>query len=643
MVMSSETKEVKELNGKKSSSTNSPLNSSTKPVETSPETSDDDSLSKKNLNKSKNNGKSEFEEKIRVGKDFQATVPDLNPKKGDGYTEKALLVWSPAKDIPENKIEEYVDLANVRYGYNTEQALGMLFWHKHDLEKALLDLGNFTPFPEEWSKEDKVLFEQAFQFHGKCFHRIRQMLPDKSIASLVRYYYSWKKTRHRTSIMDRQEKRKNDGIENGNDDDLSENSDVEDKKFSRPIRGIQRTSRSPTRTIVSNLNADNISSKISSAKVQDIKRVTGINRIENKDTGYSSSSSSSNGISKLSSLNCQNCKVLCNELKPTTSGSFCSSCFQHWRRTGELRPISGPNVQRPRSKTNKLYYYQGYHDGSIKYKRKPPKGMYINHDDVLKLAAQELNEKMTPRKQPVPPKFDLLAETDREIGVLYSQIQANKQKISCMKSNNESFHDTRQAEEAALSRVNIRWTKDELALAIMGFRKFGQNFKAIAEVISTKSESHVRKFFIKSRKSRNLDTVCQEATSSSAQQQSNSNDGETKQDNSIEIMEVIDSDDDMKIEHVENGNNTGNNGMNGTTNEENNVKVQGKASIVLVNTAKSLKRKHDNDADKSNSTDVLDDEGAQKKFAPFLGDKNEITITPIRKISADDKQNASVA
>ena len=29
--------------------------------------------------------------------------------------------------------------------------------------------------------------------------------------------------------MDRQEKRKSEGIENGNDDDLSENSDVEDK------------------------------------------------------------------------------------------------------------------------------------------------------------------------------------------------------------------------------------------------------------------------------------------------------------------------------------------------------------------------------------------------------------------------------
>lgn len=52
----------------------------------------------------------------------------------------------------------------------------MLFWHKHDLEKAVIDLANFTPFPDEWTLEDKILFEQAFQFHGKCFHRIKQMV-----------------------------------------------------------------------------------------------------------------------------------------------------------------------------------------------------------------------------------------------------------------------------------------------------------------------------------------------------------------------------------------------------------------------------------------------------------------------------------
>lgn len=52
----------------------------------------------------------------------------------------------------------------------------MLLWHKHDVEKSLADLANFTPFPDEWTVEDKVLFEQAFSFHGKSFHRIQQMV-----------------------------------------------------------------------------------------------------------------------------------------------------------------------------------------------------------------------------------------------------------------------------------------------------------------------------------------------------------------------------------------------------------------------------------------------------------------------------------
>ena len=61
----------------------------------------------------------------------------------------------------------------------------MLFWHKHNFEKALADLPNFTPFPDEWTVEDKVLFEQAFGFHGKSFNRIRQMVVCFSIYLFV--------------------------------------------------------------------------------------------------------------------------------------------------------------------------------------------------------------------------------------------------------------------------------------------------------------------------------------------------------------------------------------------------------------------------------------------------------------------------
>ncbi|XP_028034672.1 REST corepressor isoform X1 [Bombyx mandarina] len=144
-------------------------------------------------------------EKIRVGRDYQAVCPELEPveaRRPDLISDRALLVWSPTTEIADIKLDEYITTAKEKYGYNGEQALGMLFWHKHDLNRASLDLANFTPFPDEWTVEDKVLFEQAFQFHGKSFHRIRQMLPDKSIASLVKYYYSWKKTRARTSLMD---------------------------------------------------------------------------------------------------------------------------------------------------------------------------------------------------------------------------------------------------------------------------------------------------------------------------------------------------------------------------------------------------------------------------------------------------------
>ncbi|XP_030051945.1 REST corepressor 3 isoform X4 [Microcaecilia unicolor] len=143
---------------------------------------------------------------MRVGADYQARIPDYDPG-ATKYTEKdngGMLVWSPYHTIPDTKLDEYIAIAKEKHGYNVEQALGMLFWHKHNIEKSLADLPNFTPFPDEWTVEDKVLFEQAFSFHGKSFHRIQQMLPDKTIASLVKYYYSWKKTRSRTSLMDRQ-------------------------------------------------------------------------------------------------------------------------------------------------------------------------------------------------------------------------------------------------------------------------------------------------------------------------------------------------------------------------------------------------------------------------------------------------------
>lgn len=59
-------------------------------------------------------------------------------------------------------------------------------------------------------------------------------------------------------------------------------------------------------------------------------------------------------------------------------------------------------------------------------------------------------------------------------------------------------------------RINARWTNDELLLAVQGIRKYGKDFAAIAEVIGTKTEAHLRSFFVNYRRRYNLDAVLKE-------------------------------------------------------------------------------------------------------------------------------------
>ncbi|XP_048483135.1 REST corepressor isoform X6 [Plutella xylostella] len=298
-------------------------------------------------------------EKIRVGRDYQAVCPELeavDQRRPELIADRALLVWSPTADISDSKLDEYITVAKEKYGYNGEQALGMLFWHKHDLNRASMDLANFTPFPDEWTVEDKVLFEQAFQFHGKSFHRIRQMLPDKSIASLVKYYYSWKKTRARTSLMD--------------------------------VVGENRNATGTT-----------------------------------GPTGKRESGASEQGGSDKESDN--------DEKKWTI-------------HRGVVRggPAAGP----------------------------------------------------APRAAPAH----------------LPQVQHNKQQLSAMKRKvgDSGIEQLRPGEPPA--KINSRWTNEELLMAVTAVRKYGKDFQAIAETLGTKTEAHVRTFFISYRRRYNLDAVLRE-------------------------------------------------------------------------------------------------------------------------------------
>ena len=139
----------------------------------------------------------------RVGDEYQAALPVLSDDDvHEDYPEKGMLVWSPIIG-PESDLDNYENKAVNMFGYNKEQALAMLFWHKHQLGKAVVDLEKFTPVPSEWTETDKVLFQQAFKIQGKKFQLIQKMLPEKSIKSLVQHYYS----RERAAMVDKQNKK----------------------------------------------------------------------------------------------------------------------------------------------------------------------------------------------------------------------------------------------------------------------------------------------------------------------------------------------------------------------------------------------------------------------------------------------------
>ncbi|XP_041981728.1 REST corepressor isoform X2 [Aricia agestis] len=408
-------------------------------------------------------------EKIRVGRDFQAVCPDLEPveqRKPDQISDRALLVWSPTSDISDIKLDEYITTAKEKYGYNGEQALGMLFWHKHDLNRASMDLANFTPFPDEWTVEDKVLFEQAFQFHGKSFHRIRQMLPDKSIASLVKYYYSWKKTRARTSLMDVVSEGRNAtgsgtgkresgaGSEPGGSD---KDSDNDDKKWTFH-RGIVRGGKAfgPTLRAAQNSEED------------------GGGEAEKR---------------------CTVCGILCSQTTAHNTQKLCQACLVHARRTGTMRPLCGPSGRRG--------------PGKPRVKHRLPRGIYINHDDLVAMATGP-----QPADAPQPGHVNrgeaILKAMDREIVSYKRQVQQNKQQLSAMKRKvgDSGVEELRPGEPPA--KVNSRWTNEELLMAVTAVRKYGKDFQAIAETLGTKSEAHVRTFFISYRRRYNLDAVLRE-------------------------------------------------------------------------------------------------------------------------------------
>merc|ERR1712012_1122752 len=89
-------------------------------------------------------------------------------------------------------------------------------------------------------------------------------------------------------------------------------------------------------------------------------------------------------------------------------------------------------------------------------------------------------------------------------------VQNNKQILSSLTRRNiDRSIDPYRIPDAS-SKINAKWSQEEQLLGVQGVRKFGKNFATIAEIIGTKTESHVRSFFVNYRRRYNLDNALKE-------------------------------------------------------------------------------------------------------------------------------------
>lgn len=421
--------------------------------------------------------------KIKVGNDYQANLSEYDLRKiktpRQDLEVRETPIWMPAEKLNDEQIDSYINEALSNHSYNIEQALAFLFWNKHNTTKSLNEMKKYVPKPDEWTQEEKILFEQAYAFNGKNFSKIRQILPDKSQGTLVTYYYNWKKSRIISQIENQQNNTKN--FNNYDTDQIEKNGDE---------------------------NMDNVSDDNDSV-----------------DDNFNSN------VNKI----CCNCDFITSDLQSTPKGQLCIPCFNYYKKTSLMRPDhvinktlanNGSHRQNfPQnssllrtnryltisntSQNNTMETISSTNPNNIsrearnfhKSLRKPPKGIYLNYEELMDLV-QVGSDKV-------------FEELKRKKLILRKQNQINKQQIDNLYRQISNDSDTMKSEIANLLFkseseeivVSPFWSQKEISLALQSFIKFGDDFEAVSQIIKTKKIESIRAFYNFYKDSLNLDKM----------------------------------------------------------------------------------------------------------------------------------------
>lgn len=394
------------------------------------------------------NGSDESTVHMRVGSEYQASIPSLETTKRVVSRGPALVIWKPYSKLPEPKLTKFIEFSRTKYGYREEQSLGLLVCHRYNIEDANNDLVNFVPYPDDWTPLEKQTFEIGFQEHGKDFHKIKMMLPDKSVNNIVKFYYIWKKTRSKYQTLKNKMKSRRSNVDSDEDsyDDLNEH------KNKRIRMGS--------------------SSLITSSFTQ--SQIPIIQALYNTNNGTGENEPCSN----------------CHRAKAVTLVTLkreyllCYGCSDYYQKYSTMKPLFESAVV-------------GTGESNEKGILNPPDGIDLTLES-LKLVA-------SPRDA-----HHYLACLTNQIMTYKNKILEQKQEYSKSKKELKNLNiEQYRISEGPLSSSK-GWSDHEIEMIKLSFKNYGKDFDAAAIIVGSKSATQCRSTYYSKKEKYEFDNYLEE-------------------------------------------------------------------------------------------------------------------------------------
>lgn len=410
---------------------------------------------------------------MRIGPEYQASIPPLETTKRVVSRGPALVIWKPYSKLPEQKLMKFIEFSRTKYGYREEQSLGLLVCHRYNIDDANNDLVNFVPYPDDWTPLEKQTFEIGFQEHGKDFHKIKMMLPDKSVNNIVKFYYIWKKTRSKYQTLKTKMKSRRSNMDS--DDDSYD--DINEHKNKRIRMGS--------------------SSLITSNFTQ--SQIPIIQALYNTNNGT--------GVNE-PCTNCHRAKAV-TLVTLKREHLLCYACSDYYQKYSTMRPLFESAVV-------------GTGESNEKEILNPPEGIDLTLDS-LKLVASPKDA------------HHYLACLTNQVITYKNKLLEQKQQYQTLEKQFKklSIEQYRIPENPPSSSKG--WSDHEIDMFKMSFTKYGKDFEAAAIIVGSKSASQCRSMYYSKKDKYSFDDLLDKYDENQEKMETESSESDTKtKDNNVD-------------------------------------------------------------------------------------------------------------